>query len=1212
MIRLIFHSGDRAGTEVVTSAETIQLGRDPDRVDIAVDDLKVSGVHCGLSRSPRGDYLLEDLGSSNGTKLNGQPLVAVGPQHARYLAHGDRITLGEVEIEVRECQVKVMVVSGSQAGSLLPLRKEAVTLGRAQNSSLVFSDEQVSAHHAAILPLPVGFVLQDNGSSNGTKINGERTERQILGDGDQIKIGNNELRFLIDDVGVDPIELLDDADEVEGNLVFVSGPHEGTAVPIGKKQTVFGRRSDCTSVLEDFEVSGTHFAVTPENGVFQVTDLKSTNGTYLNGKKISGTVTLHPGDVLAFGQSVLEVRIAGGRDAAASATFNTVQFSDGSAKPKFIIDGRVVATPAMTIGRGVECDIRVESERVSALHCTIAWEEESFVLTDSSRFGTFVDDKRVVSQVLQSGSVVRVGPLVVRVEIRGDRCTVETVDAAKAMAAIEIAREKQFDIRLAKIDPKTVLGAHQGAYKTVFKLDVPDIEALVKERKAKFQEGAPAWRPSSDISPEKFVKVAVLSAGIVALAIVVGLYTTKRASALINHPLSEAHSDVLFANEVSTRGFDDACAACHTAGRGVPRSACAGCHTDYDKHGRTEHQTEGGPSESCSSCHAEHRGTRRKDEKGNSIWLGAGNSCSQSGCHPNQHEAEFLREAAAPPGPLYKAGPVPTFALSQEDFHARHAVVTQEKKEIEIGCPSCHARGTGEKTEIGAAGRTCFFCHEGGEEFVNSQCASCHNDEHVAASPVAFAKEGGEPSAATSVPAPERDKSLIYGGLFAFASFLPLILFGAIRRTKRENRSMQVANKMSEMPTQVVKLLVHSINEDKCVGCHLCIQACPASVLELVNHKSVVVNFDACIQCMKCEYACSFDALRMHEADKPPPTVAMPDVDRFFQSSVKGLYLIGQASGTPQVKNASNLGRAAVEHIVQTRAEATRDWDFDIVIVGSGPAGLSAALSCKKAGLSYVVLEKQRDFAWTVRSYYHKGKPVMAEPDDVEIVGLLPHWDTNREELLAKWAEVIAKEQLEIRYQQNVVDIQKTANSFAVMIGEEDGETIRSQYVILAIGTMGNPRKLGCPGDDLEKVKNALVDPDEFDGANILVVGGTDSAIEVALALGKKNNVVLSCRRQRFDRVKPKNLKLIEDAFKKGRCKPAFGTTVSQITETEVELTDKATGETKRMTNEIIFAMVGGHPPIKWLESIGIRYAEKPHSWSPPKTDLLVRELSQE
>ena len=111
MIRLIFHSGDRAGTEVVTSAETIQLGRDPDRVDIAVDDLKVSGVHCGLSRSPRGDYLLEDLGSSNGTKLNGQLLVAVGPQHARYLAHGDRITLGEVEIEVRECQVKVMVVS---------------------------------------------------------------------------------------------------------------------------------------------------------------------------------------------------------------------------------------------------------------------------------------------------------------------------------------------------------------------------------------------------------------------------------------------------------------------------------------------------------------------------------------------------------------------------------------------------------------------------------------------------------------------------------------------------------------------------------------------------------------------------------------------------------------------------------------------------------------------------------------------------------------------------------------------------------------------------------------------------------------------------------------------------------------------------------------------------------------------------------------------
>ena len=161
--------------------------------------------------------------------------------------------------------------------------------------------------------------------------------------------------------------------------------------------------------------------------------------------------------------------------------------------------------------------------------------------------------------------------------------------------------------------------------------------------------------------------------------------------------------------------------------------------------------------------------------------------------------------------------------------------------------------------------------------------------------------------------------------------------------------------------------------------------------------------------------------------------------------------------------------------------------------------------------------------------------------------------------------------------------------------------------VVLAIGTMGNPRRLGCPGDDLEKVSNALVDPDEFRGQNILIVGGTDSAIEVALALCEHNTVWLSGRSASFNRVKPKNLELIEKAFADGSCVPLFATTLEQVTDTHVTIAHKSDGRVEQLPNDHVFAMIGGVPPVKWLQSVGVPYVDKPHSWSPARTDRLVK-----
>lgn len=413
-------------------------------------------------------------------------------------------------------------------------------------------------------------------------------------------------------------------------------------------------------------------------------------------------------------------------------------------------------------------------------------------------------------------------------------------------------------------------------------------------------------------------------------------------------------------------------------------------------------------------------------------------------------------------------------------------------------------------------------------------------------------------------------------------------------------------------PATVVgpRVLIHDINDDRCTGCDACVAVCPTNVLDLVANKSRVLRFEDCIQCEACMFACPTEALVMFPEGGVPPPLKVPEIDDNFQTAVPGQYLIGEVAGKPLVKSAANLGRAVIEHMLQAGLQpgalGRGAGAVDVAIVGSGPGGLSAALSCIQRGLSYVVLEKEQLIASTI-ARYPKGKLVMAEPYDTENVSLLPVFDSSKEQLIPIWTELLERVGMAINQGESVETIKKSGD------GSFDLRTTvagyRAQRVVLSIGTRGKPRTLQVPGENLPKIFSLLDDPDDWRGKNVLIIGGGDSAVEAALALADAGaRVMISYRGKGFNRAAPKNKSAIEAYAAEGRIKTKLGSQVLQF-EPETVTLALADGQQKRYPNEGAFVLIGADPPVQWLEKMGIHFVQRPHQHQMGKTDDLVRRL---
>jgi thioredoxin reductase (NADPH) len=382
------------------------------------------------------------------------------------------------------------------------------------------------------------------------------------------------------------------------------------------------------------------------------------------------------------------------------------------------------------------------------------------------------------------------------------------------------------------------------------------------------------------------------------------------------------------------------------------------------------------------------------------------------------------------------------------------------------------------------------------------------------------------------------------------------------------------------------------IRADLCVGCSTCVAACPEQGALAMRGKLAVVNDDLCKGHGDCVAACPVGAILV-TTGAAVNRVAVPSIDAHFQSNVPGLYIVGELGGRGLIKNAINEGKMAIEHIVSElpACEPRNDGDpeaFDVCIVGSGPAGLSAGLEAHRAKLRYVILE-QGSVSDTVRKYPRK-KLLLAEPVSIPLYGDLWIADASKETLLQVWETIIANTGLEVR---TGVKVDRVAREGAFFDVVSAGAHYRARRVVLAMGRRGTPRRLSVPGEETDKVFYDIVEMEAFAGQKVVVVGGGDSAIESALGLANQpdTEVRLSYRGEEFKRVKPRNVEKLERAIASGRVIPMLRSEVREIRSDVVVM--ECDGEKMILPNDTVIVRIGGEAPSAFLEKLGVRIVEK-------------------
>lgn len=430
------------------------------------------------------------------------------------------------------------------------------------------------------------------------------------------------------------------------------------------------------------------------------------------------------------------------------------------------------------------------------------------------------------------------------------------------------------------------------------------------------------------------------------------------------------------------------------------------------------------------------------------------------------------------------------------------------------------------------------------------------------------------------------EQAIIYSIVFLVCAAIIIIY---LRKLKNASRAVEAKIEVARRDGLHEPVSLHPVIDlDTCIKSGACVAACPEKdILGILNGGGTLINASNCVGHGACFHACPVEAIKLVIGTEKRG-VDLPHVSENYETNVPGIYIAGELGGMGLIKNSVEQGTMAVENIV--RAGVRKDNStYDLIIIGAGPAGIAATLEAKKHGLNFLTLE-QDTLGGTVYTF-PRAKVVMTAPMELPLYGKVKLYDTSKKELLGLWNEALSKNNITIRERTKVEEIIPENGHFRVTTLQ--GDVLETKFVLLAIGRRGTPRKLGIPGEVSEKVAYRLLEPENIQQKEVIVVGGGDSAVESALLLAEQNNVVLSYRKDKFSRIKPKNREKISEAIDKKLLDVKFNTNLARIEEDKVYLTTDKEGQEIALKNDLVYIFAGGELPTQFLQKAGVKITKR-------------------